>query len=44
MVLKNLKRNMQLNSDRIIALRDVHTKAPLEPAGENQTHVDRIQS
>ena len=44
MVLKNLKRNMQLNSDRIIALRDVHTKAPLEPAGDNKTQIDIIQS
>ena len=35
---------MELNSGRIIALLNVHTKSPLETAGENQTQVDRIKS
>ena len=35
---------MQLNSDRIIPLSNVHTKAPLEPAGDNKTQIDIIQS
>ena len=35
---------MVLKSGRIIALPNVRTKARLEPAGDNQTQVDRIQS
>ena len=35
---------MEMNSGGIIVLPNVHTKAPLEPAGDNQTQVDGIQS
>ena len=35
---------MELKSGRIITLFNVHTKAPLEPAGGKQIQVDGIQS
>ena len=35
---------MELNSGIIIALPNVHTKAPLEPPGDKQTQVDGIRS
>ena len=35
---------MELNAYEIIASSNVHTKAPLEPAGDKQTQVDRIWS
>ena len=35
---------MELNSDRIIAFPNVHTKSPLEPAVDKQTWVDGIWS
>ena len=35
---------MELNPDIIIALPNVHTKAQIEPAGDNKTHVDIIRS
>ena len=34
---------MELNSGGILALPYVHTKALLEPSGDKQTQVDRIQ-
>ena len=35
---------MELKSGRIISLPNVHTKAPLDPAGGNQTQVDGTRS
>ena len=35
---------MEFNSGGILALPNVHTKAPLEPSGDKQTQVERIQS
>ena len=35
---------MELNSGRIIALPNVHTKIPLEPTGYKKTQVYGIQS
>ena len=35
---------MELNSGGIIPSSDFHTKAMLEPAGDNQTQVEGIQS
>ena len=35
---------MELNSGIIIDFPNIHTKAPLEPAGDKQTQVDGIRS
>ena len=35
---------MELKLFRIIAFPNVHTKSPLEPAGDKQTWVDGIRS
>ena len=34
---------MQLNASGSLVSSNIHTKEPLEPAGDKQTHVDRIR-
>ena len=44
MVLRNFKINTDFNEVGILASYNVQIKAPLDPAGDNQTQVEGIRS